>query len=64
MKNFQYVVRTFTSSNRDLDPDLQSVLNELGATGFRVAGFTTYIRRGGYGDTIHTVIPEREVESD
>ena len=58
MKEYQYVVRSISAD----DESLQHLLNEIGATGFRLVSFaTTHMRSSG--PPKDTVILERPVEA-
>ena len=58
MKEYQYVVRSISAD----DESLQHLLNEMGATGFRLVSFATTRMRSG-GPPEDTVILERPVEA-
>ena len=59
MKEYQYVVRTISAD----DGSLQHLLNEMGATGFRLVGFaTTRVKNTSPHGPKDTVILERPVE--
>ena len=60
MKEYQYVVRSISAD----DESLQHLLNEMGATGFRLVSFaTTRMRSSGPHGPKDTVILERPVEA-
>ena len=63
MEKREYVVRSLEDYNRSistLNSHLQDLLNEMGATGHRLVGFTA--NGDGYMAPTYTVILERPVE--
>ena len=66
MEKYEYVVRGLQTSNYSgrspnwEDPLLQDFLNEMGATGYRLVGFTAVTN--GLSPSTYTVILERPVE--